>query len=197
MRARGLRGEKYHPAINLLYLKIMDMHSPSPVGNGLSGEREGLEESSPGPTSLSRGRRSGEAGSRHHQVKDGSEALLHPRVPDEPGSLEKGAAIITGCNGNINRAHYDRRIDPRTVSFEVTAGETGDGASSAAGTVPSRSSTGTPLSPSAQWSTTALRVGGSGIPVPRGPYPPGQPRLLRTRGSGRITSASLIPPLCH
>jgi glyoxylase-like metal-dependent hydrolase (beta-lactamase superfamily II)/uncharacterized protein with ACT and thioredoxin-like domain len=45
------------------------------------------------------------------------------RVPDEPGSLEKAAAIITACNGNINRIHYDRRIDPRTVFFEVTAGE--------------------------------------------------------------------------
>jgi hypothetical protein len=45
------------------------------------------------------------------------------RVPDEPGSLEEAAAIITECNGNINRIHYDRRIDPRTVFFEATADE--------------------------------------------------------------------------
>jgi glyoxylase-like metal-dependent hydrolase (beta-lactamase superfamily II) len=45
------------------------------------------------------------------------------RVPDEPGSLEKAAAVITACNGNINRIHYDRRIDPRTVFFEATAEE--------------------------------------------------------------------------
>jgi glyoxylase-like metal-dependent hydrolase (beta-lactamase superfamily II)/uncharacterized protein with ACT and thioredoxin-like domain len=45
------------------------------------------------------------------------------RVPDEPGSLEKAAAIITECNGNINRIHYDRRIDPCTVFFEATAEE--------------------------------------------------------------------------
>ncbi|HVN65837.1 MAG TPA: hypothetical protein VMT31_04385 [Methanomicrobiales archaeon] len=42
-------------------------------------------------------------------------------VPDEPGSLEKAAAVITACNGNIKRVHYDRRIDPRTVFFEATA----------------------------------------------------------------------------
>ncbi|MDD1661387.1 MAG: MBL fold metallo-hydrolase [Methanomicrobiales archaeon] len=45
------------------------------------------------------------------------------RVPDEPGSLQKAAAVITECHGNINRVHYDRRIDPSTVFFEVTAGE--------------------------------------------------------------------------
>jgi glyoxylase-like metal-dependent hydrolase (beta-lactamase superfamily II)/uncharacterized protein with ACT and thioredoxin-like domain len=45
------------------------------------------------------------------------------RVPDEPGSLQKAARVITECNGNINRIHYDRRIDPVTVFFEVTAGE--------------------------------------------------------------------------
>ena len=45
------------------------------------------------------------------------------RVPDEPGTLERAAAVITACNGNINRIHYDRRIDPRTVFFEVTADE--------------------------------------------------------------------------
>ncbi|MDD1662227.1 MAG: MBL fold metallo-hydrolase, partial [Methanomicrobiales archaeon] len=45
------------------------------------------------------------------------------RVPDEPGSLQRAAAIITECHGNINRVHYDRRIDPCTVFFEATAEE--------------------------------------------------------------------------
>jgi glyoxylase-like metal-dependent hydrolase (beta-lactamase superfamily II) len=45
------------------------------------------------------------------------------RVPDEPGSLQKAASIIRKYNGNINRIHYDRRIDPSTVFFEVTATE--------------------------------------------------------------------------
>ncbi|MGB8890837.1 MAG: MBL fold metallo-hydrolase [Methanoregula sp.] len=43
------------------------------------------------------------------------------RMPDEPGSLEKAAGIITRYNGNINRIQYDRRIDPCTVFYEVTA----------------------------------------------------------------------------
>ena len=43
------------------------------------------------------------------------------RVPDEPGSLQKAASTIRKYNGNINRIHYDRRIDPSTVFFEVTA----------------------------------------------------------------------------
>jgi len=43
------------------------------------------------------------------------------RVPDEPGSLQKAASVIRKYGGNINRIHYDRRIDPATVFFEVTA----------------------------------------------------------------------------
>jgi len=43
------------------------------------------------------------------------------RVPDEPGSLHRAASVIRKYNGNINRIHYDRRIDPSTVFFEVTA----------------------------------------------------------------------------
>jgi hypothetical protein len=27
------------------------------------------------------------------------------RMPDEPGSLERAAAVITACSGNINRIH--------------------------------------------------------------------------------------------
>ena len=45
------------------------------------------------------------------------------RVPDEPGSLQEAAAVIMEGNGNINRVHYDRRIDPCTVFFEATAEE--------------------------------------------------------------------------
>lgn len=42
-------------------------------------------------------------------------------MPDEPGSLERAAGVITRYNGNINRIQYDRRIDPCTVFYEVTA----------------------------------------------------------------------------
>jgi len=42
-------------------------------------------------------------------------------MPDEPGSLEKAAGVITRYNGNINRIQYDRRIDPCTVFYEVTS----------------------------------------------------------------------------
>ena len=50
------------------------------------------------------------------------------RVPDEPGSLQKAASVIRRCSGNINRIHYDRRIDPSTVFFELTAtGEMAEG----------------------------------------------------------------------
>ena len=42
-------------------------------------------------------------------------------MPDEPGSLERAAQIITRYEGNINRIQYDRRIDPCTVFYEVTA----------------------------------------------------------------------------
>ncbi len=42
------------------------------------------------------------------------------RMPDQPGALHKAAEIIRQYQGNINRIHYDRRIDPHTVFFEVT-----------------------------------------------------------------------------
>ena len=45
------------------------------------------------------------------------------RVPDKPGSLHKAAEIIKRYDGNINRIQFDRRIDPFTVFFEMTAGE--------------------------------------------------------------------------
>ncbi len=42
------------------------------------------------------------------------------RMPDEPGALHKAAGIVGRYGGNINRIHYDRRIDASTVFFEVT-----------------------------------------------------------------------------
>ncbi len=42
-------------------------------------------------------------------------------MPNEPGALHRAAEIITSYSGNINRIQYDRRIDPATVFFEVTA----------------------------------------------------------------------------
>jgi glyoxylase-like metal-dependent hydrolase (beta-lactamase superfamily II) len=45
------------------------------------------------------------------------------QVPDEPGALGKAAGILTLHGGNINRVQFDRRIDPVTVFFEVTAAE--------------------------------------------------------------------------
>lgn len=44
-------------------------------------------------------------------------------MPDEPGSLERAAGIIKKYEGNINRIQYDRRIDPCTVFYEITASE--------------------------------------------------------------------------
>jgi len=44
-------------------------------------------------------------------------------MPDTPGSLHKAAEIIKKYNGNINRIQFDRRIDPGTVFYEVTASE--------------------------------------------------------------------------
>jgi len=43
------------------------------------------------------------------------------RMPDEPGALHRAADIVKSYSGNINRIQYDRRIDPATVFFEVTA----------------------------------------------------------------------------
>jgi glyoxylase-like metal-dependent hydrolase (beta-lactamase superfamily II)/ACT domain-containing protein len=45
-------------------------------------------------------------------------------MPDEPGSLERAANVITKYEGNINRIQYDRRIDPSTVFYEVTTTDT-------------------------------------------------------------------------
>ena len=44
-------------------------------------------------------------------------------MPDTPGSLHRAAEIIKKYDGNINRIQFDRRIDPGTVFYEVTASE--------------------------------------------------------------------------
>jgi uncharacterized protein with ACT and thioredoxin-like domain len=44
-------------------------------------------------------------------------------MPDRPGALRQAAEIVTRHGGNINRLHYDRRIDPRTVFLEITSTE--------------------------------------------------------------------------
>ncbi|WOF17114.1 MBL fold metallo-hydrolase [Methanoplanus sp. FWC-SCC4] len=42
-------------------------------------------------------------------------------IPVQKGTLKKIAEIITELNGNINRIHYDRQIDPQTAFFEITS----------------------------------------------------------------------------
>lgn len=42
-------------------------------------------------------------------------------MPDKPGALHRAAEIVKSYTGNIIRIQYDRRIDPATVFFEVTA----------------------------------------------------------------------------
>jgi len=44
-------------------------------------------------------------------------------MPDTPGSLHRAAEIIQKYDGNINRIQFDRRIDPGTVFYEVTASD--------------------------------------------------------------------------
>ncbi|WP_241648133.1 MBL fold metallo-hydrolase [Methanoculleus taiwanensis] len=44
-------------------------------------------------------------------------------MPDKTGALHKAAEIVKQYGGNINRVHYDRRIDAATVFFEVTTTE--------------------------------------------------------------------------
>jgi len=44
-------------------------------------------------------------------------------MPDTPGSLHRAAEIIKKYEGNINRIQFDRRIDPGTVFYEVTASD--------------------------------------------------------------------------
>ena len=57
----------------------------------------------------------------NHQVDQVNKYSFVTRVPDEPGALHRAAEIIKSYSGNINRIQFDRRIDPVTVFFEVTA----------------------------------------------------------------------------
>lgn len=43
------------------------------------------------------------------------------RMPDHPGALQRASEVIRRHGGNINRIQFDRRIDPVTVFFELTA----------------------------------------------------------------------------
>jgi hypothetical protein len=43
------------------------------------------------------------------------------QMPHEPGALHRAAAPCHRYAANINRLQYNRRIDPATVFFEVTA----------------------------------------------------------------------------
>ncbi len=45
------------------------------------------------------------------------------RMPDEPGTLHQAAKIVWRHGGNIERIHFDRRIDRHTVFFEVECDE--------------------------------------------------------------------------
>ena len=45
------------------------------------------------------------------------------RMPNEPGALHKAAEITKDYDGNVHRIHYNRKIDPNTVFFEITADE--------------------------------------------------------------------------
>jgi glyoxylase-like metal-dependent hydrolase (beta-lactamase superfamily II)/ACT domain-containing protein len=49
--------------------------------------------------------------------------LFIAHMPDTPGSLHRAAEIINKYDGNINRIQFDRRIDPGTVFYEVTASD--------------------------------------------------------------------------
>ena len=61
-----------------------------------------------------------------HQIQSLSDIMSEKysfiiRVPDEPGALHKAAEIAKRHDGNINRLQFDRRIDPYTVFFEISA----------------------------------------------------------------------------
>jgi len=45
------------------------------------------------------------------------------QMPDEPGALHRATARCHRSAANIHWLQYDRRIDPATVFFEVTADE--------------------------------------------------------------------------
>jgi glyoxylase-like metal-dependent hydrolase (beta-lactamase superfamily II) len=45
------------------------------------------------------------------------------RMPDRSGAMHVAAAVVKRYEGNIDRIHFDRRIDPHTVFFEVTCSD--------------------------------------------------------------------------
>lgn len=47
------------------------------------------------------------------------------KMPDEPGMMHRAAAIVERHRGNIERVHFDRRIDAHTVFFEAICSEAG------------------------------------------------------------------------
>ena len=58
---------------------------------------------------------------KNHKVNRVNKYSFVARMPDEPGALHRAAEIVKSYSGNIIRVQYDRRIDPATVFFEVTA----------------------------------------------------------------------------
>lgn len=58
---------------------------------------------------------------KNHKVNRVNKYSFVARMPDEPGALHRAAEIVKSYSGNIIRIQYDRRIDPATVFFEVTA----------------------------------------------------------------------------
>ncbi len=57
----------------------------------------------------------------NHKVNRVNKYSFVARMPDKPGALHRAAEIVKSYSGNIIRIQYDRRIDPATVFFEVTA----------------------------------------------------------------------------
>jgi glyoxylase-like metal-dependent hydrolase (beta-lactamase superfamily II) len=64
-----------------------------------------------------------EAAHRRGPVDPMSKFTFVARMPDRPGAMHQAAEIVKRHEGNIDRIHFDRRIDPRTVFFEVTCSD--------------------------------------------------------------------------
>jgi glyoxylase-like metal-dependent hydrolase (beta-lactamase superfamily II)/ACT domain-containing protein len=58
---------------------------------------------------------------KNHKVNRVNKHSFVARMPDKPGALHRAAEIVKSYSGNIIRIQYDRRIDPATVFFEVSA----------------------------------------------------------------------------
>lgn len=46
------------------------------------------------------------------------------KIPVHSGSLHRAVEIVAAAGGNINRIHYDRKIEPQTVFWEITCEDT-------------------------------------------------------------------------